>query len=149
MAVQAFGWLSSKLGVNIAGRDAESERTKTGVLDTLSNTVFGSPENSEIAAASSNEGNGEVDANGLPVGRDWYYYDHDLKRFSVRPEAPQHIRDEHAQLVANMEARKLQQAAAPLPPPPPPPSGGGVSHAAAPRLPASPQYADSGFFSGQ
>lgn len=158
MALQAVGWLSSKLGVNMTGKGepknstdggAETQRGGGGgVLDVISDTVFGasgSGENKRYAADGT-----EVDEQGLPVGRDWYYYDETLGRFNVRPDAPAEVREEHARQVAAYEAEKngASQAVAPPPPPPPPPVAAGAAPPPMMARPAgSPQYADAGYFS--
>lgn len=144
MAVQALGWLSSKLGVNIDGRTKEPDNS---MMSALGSTMFGG-DASDTGVRRDADGHA-IDENGLPVGRDWYYYDEQLGRFNVRPDAPAHIRDEHARQVAAMEAEKNGSVSKePIPPPPPPPPA--IAAAALQgRSPASPQYADAGYFGGQ
>ncbi len=144
MALQAVGWLSQKLGVDVTGRN-KTEEAKSDVFAGLSETVFGSSEqgNKRVTADGT-----EVDENGLPVGRDWYYYDAELKRFNVRPDAPQHIRDEHARQVAALEAASQGTTETPAPPPPPPPPAAPTTSSPMSRNTSAPQYADTGFFSG-
>jgi hypothetical protein len=143
MALQAVGWLSSKLGVNIAGRGGEKEEQPT-MFTQISDTVFGGTTSGTVTSE------GEVDANGLPVGRNWYYYDEELKRFNVHPSAPEHIKAEHARQVAAMEAEKSCQGSPTVAPPPPPPPmlppPGSAPNASPPPRANGPQYADAGFF---
>ena len=121
-------------------------KNETGMFSAVSDTVFGGQSDGKKYSSDGTE----VDDQGLPVGRDWYYYDEQLGRFSVRPEAPAHIREEHARQVAAMEAERagIKTEVAPPPPPPPPPPSDSASPLPA-RLPHAPQYADSGFFSGK
>ena len=174
MAFQAVSWLSGALGVDITGRDRKAQNAQQGgqqggqngdggdVFSSIGDTVFGTSSGPKRRYAADGT---EIDDQGLPVGRDWYYYDKDLGRMNVREDAPQAIKDEHAAAVAQMEAEKSGKTAvvAPPPPPPPPMQAGAPGSPAqgspgalppppptggmAARVPSSPQYADGGYFS--
>jgi len=179
MALHAVGWLSGKLGVDITGQSKKKEDPKEDVFGALGDAVFGGGGDEQPGASTSSGGGRpkrvaadgtEVDEQGLPVGRDWYYYDKALGRFNVHDDAPAHIKEEHAAKVAAFEAEKAGKTAAVAPPPPPPPppaattssAGNSTSNPSSPagafppppgaggpvRSHQSPQYADSGFFSG-
>lgn len=140
MAVAALGWLGSKLGVDITGREKKPD--EGGIASDLGGAIFGGD-----ASTNSNGGAAEeLDENGLPKSRDWYHYNEELKRFEPTPNAPEWVKAEHAEKVRAMEAEARGENKVTVAPPPPPPPGG---FAAAPmRSPNAPQYADAGFFSG-
>ncbi|KAH9593039.1 hypothetical protein LSM04_006015 [Trypanosoma melophagium] len=162
MSLQAVGWLSSKLGINIDGRNDADEKnpafpshfTGSGsTLDTylhkINNAVFGrdidAPPSSFAAAVgldggsstndstpgnrgADNTGSGsrggedvELDENGLPVSKNWYYYDKELSRWNVSPEAPPHIKQEFERRLKEEEEEREGRNVIPPPPPPPPP----------------------------
>jgi hypothetical protein len=138
MAVQALGWLSSKLGVDMSGREKESE--PTGAVDgsfmsAASATIFGE-----------NNTNGAPN-DGLPEERNWYVYNESTKMYEPTPEAPAHIHAEHREKVQQQQ-RDASGANAfpepPPPPPPPPPSGAPIAQRT--PGPGRAQYADAGFF---
>lgn len=77
--------------------------------------------------------NNEVDANGLPVSKNWYVYNEHLGRWDVTPDAPVEVQSEfYQQLQAAEEAKQRREfgdgigrnVSLPPPPPPPPPSSG-------------------------
>ncbi len=148
MAFQAIGWLSSKLGVDIAGREKSSTQDQQqsaaapveGVMASLSNAVFGGD---STTAKPTSGADAEVDANGLPTSRDWYYYDEQKKRWEPTPHAPDYIKAEHAEKVKAAEEEALGIKKFPDPPPPPPPAS-----TASPvfRSPVAPQYVTPSYF---
>ena len=186
MALQAVGWLSKSLGLNIAGRSTDDESStattvpanSTGVagqaqqepenyfgaaqqhrpsavetyMSQMSSLVFGTApgqqqESSKSAQASQPSRdvveNCEVDEQGLPKSRNWYYYDKSLGRWNVAPDAPEQIKKEHAERLRQEEEEKSGVKAFPAPPPPPPPMSPFGSIA---RSPITPQYAMPSYF---
>ncbi len=92
------------MGVNIDGRN--KKEADNSVLSALGTTVLGG-EGGEAPKAVRRDADGaEIDENGLPVGRDWYYYDTTLGRYNVKPDAPAHIREENARQVAAYNAEQ-------------------------------------------
>jgi hypothetical protein len=86
----------------------------------------------------------ELDEQGLPKTRNWYYYDEALGRWNVHPDAPQSVKAEFAERLRQEEEEKNKAARFPEPPPPPPPS---FNPAAVPaRSPLVPQYAVPTYF---
>lgn len=233
MSMNAVGWLTSKFGVDIAGRKGEEVNEgratdspapsqmdfSSGRLPSINNSngdPFGSPTAGTESAVGrywkqassavtqyigaintgggggpgrdfaslvgdtagsqpSSNGNGggggglfgtgdanarentDIDENGLPVSKNWYSYNKELRRWDVTPEAPESIKREHAQKLREAEEDRLglHRVA-----PPPPPSGAGPRApgmhgapqqsmfgglAGGPR-PAGPQYAVPDFF---
>eukprot|EP00796_Vickermania_ingenoplastis_P008693 gene8693-6114_t len=105
--------------------------------------------------------NSEIDENGLPVSKNWYYFNPQTNRWDVSQDAPQAVRDEYYQQLAAVEAERSGQAPA-VPPPPPPPAGGLPPHPGAGRAGgsifqchssgarvAAPQYAAPSFFGAE
>jgi hypothetical protein len=96
----------------------------------------------------------EVDEQGLPIARNWYYYDQALGRWNVAPDAPEPIQREFAERLRHEEAAQRNSGAqvlAPPPPPPPPPSGPGSpfgppTGSGYARSPVTPQYAMPSYF---
>ncbi|SCU71210.1 uncharacterized protein TEOVI_000279000 [Trypanosoma equiperdum] len=150
MSLQAVGWLSTKLGINIGGRGAsgdgstlESRPGSAGAsrIDTclhkLTDVVFGSGDNSHGgvgnlgldapfsgacnsgAHSACNSDKVELDENGLPVSKNWYYFDKELNRWNVSPDAPESIKAEFQQRLQEEELERSGEKAVPLPPPPP------------------------------
>ena len=164
MAVQAFGWLSSKLGVDIAGRDQGATGTlgagqaqgepdqnqqaqqalagagppQENFMASIGNSIFG-----ESAGANA------APKDGLPEERNWFVYDDEKKMYVPTPEAPAHVHEEHREKVAAHERQKSGVSDFPDPPPPPPPMPmPGVAAVMAGQSPVGQraQYADSGHF---
>ena len=86
--------------------------------------------------------NAPVDENGLPLSRNWYVYNDDLKRWDVTPEAPAWVKKEHEERLKEQMAPK-----SPLPPPPPPPPPPlGAGSPVVRKAPTTPQYAPTDYF---
>lgn len=161
MAMEAVGWLSGKLGLDIAGRNKEVDRKESkdsvgGVFSQWSTTLFGGGADPRVGT------DGEalkLDREGLPQGRDWFRYDEALKRWVPTEHAPANVHEEHAARVRQEEEEAAGGKKFPAPPPPPPPPAatmhiraGSDGPAGSPglpmRSPTAPQYADMGFFGG-
>ncbi|KAH8619088.1 hypothetical protein ERJ75_000192500 [Trypanosoma vivax] len=163
MSLKAVGWLSTKLGIDISGRnsDTASHCSVAGTSSTLgtcfnklNDAVFGSNNNDGFGKGSdvfeapfANTGssnrlpqspdNVELDENGLPVSKNWYYFDEKLGRWNVSPEAPDSIKAEFQQRLQEEENERTgKNVVLPPPPPPPPP----VSTAPGP-VPQAPLFA--------
>ncbi|KPA80938.1 hypothetical protein ABB37_04334 [Leptomonas pyrrhocoris] len=67
----------------------------------------------------------ELDENGLPVTKNWYYFDANLGRWTVSADAPQSVQREYYEQLEEAEKERTGQRTilAPPPPPPPPPAG--------------------------
>lgn len=86
----------------------------------------------------------ELDEQGLPKTRNWYYFDEALNRWNVHPNAPASVKAEFAERLRQEEEEKNKAMRFPEPPPPPPPS---FNPAAVPaRSPLVPQYAVPTYF---
>ena len=108
MALHAIGWLSSKLGVDIGGRDkAVATKETDGVLSTISGAVFGDSNRDPACEGqpSTPSTKEAVGNDGLPQTRDWYFYDETKKRWEPTPHAPDWVKAEHAAKLA-AEAKK-------------------------------------------
>ncbi|CBZ28213.1 conserved hypothetical protein [Leishmania mexicana MHOM/GT/2001/U1103] len=74
--------------------------------------------------------NPELDENGLPVTRNWYYYDAQLGRWTVSRDAPESVQREYYEKLEEAERERLGQKKVAPPPPtaiaggPPPLLGG-------------------------
>ncbi|KEG11606.1 hypothetical protein DQ04_02451080 [Trypanosoma grayi] len=168
MSLQAVGWLSSKLGINIDGRtDASEDKTTEALshhafagtaakfdmcLHKINDAVFGRDNENNASSGGGGEsvlagintsspGNGdevELDENGLPISKNWYYFDKELNRWNVSPDAPAHIKQEYEHRLKEEEDEREGRNVPPPPPPPPPPMSmpGG----------RAPMYASSGHF---
>jgi hypothetical protein len=182
MALQAVGWLSKSLGINIAGRSDEAAAASAsppvpqddtnyfGVrqapqpsalnlyMSTVSEMMFGGasgqskPDQQRSVQASRGDvvEQCEVDEQGLPVARNWYYYDQALGRWNVAPDAPEPIKREFAERLRLEEEERSGNKAALAPPPPPPPPPPPMSPFGPPggtaRSPVTPQYAMPSYF---
>ena len=82
----------------------------------------------------------EVDENGLPLERNYYFFNKEKGIWDVTDDAPESVKQEHAAKLAELTAPKAE-----LPPPPPPPPSMPTPQVSA--SPTSPQYANDGFFS--
>lgn len=135
-------------------------RPQSGVdtyLSKISSVVFGPDGTSAPQAAGSSAtassaannnddiDNAELDEQGLPKSRNWYYYDESLGRWNVAPDAPQKIKDEYAARLKMEEEEKLRANRIPEPPPPPPPTFNAAAFTAQ-RSPLVPQYAVPTYF---
>lgn len=135
-------------------------------LSHVSNAVFGTTNGASSPTASSNPfaaavgdcasssgnstqrdvvENAELDEQGLPKTRNWYYYDEVLGRWNVSPDAPQSVQEEFAERLRQEEAAKNKAVAFPEPPPPPPPAFN-ASAFQVQRAPLTPQYAVPTYF---
>jgi hypothetical protein len=88
--------------------------------------------------------NAELDEQGLPKTRNWYYYDEALQRWNVHPNAPASVKAEYAERLRQEEEEKNKAMRFPEPPPPPPPSFNPAAMQA--RTPLVPQYAIPTYF---
>ena len=88
--------------------------------------------------------NAELDEQGLPKTRNWYYYDEALQRWNVHPNAPASVKAEYAERLRQEEEEKNKAMRFPEPPPPPPPSFNPAALQA--RTPLVPQYAIPTYF---
>lgn len=70
--------------------------------------------------------NPELDENGLPVTRNWYFFDPNLGRWTVSADAPQSVQREYYEQLEEAERERLGQKTVVAPPPPPPPMGSGA-----------------------
>lgn len=141
-----------------AGSPTQLER----YMSSVSSVVFGNSGSQQQQAASSNPfaniggsdtnqqqqfdevDNAELDEQGLPKTRNWYYYDEALQRWNVHPNAPASVKAEYAERLRLEEEEKNKATRFPEPPPPPPPS---FNPAAIPaRSPLVPQYAVPEYF---
>jgi hypothetical protein len=170
MAMKAVGWISQSLGWNISGRGegkveegqpapAPAVSSPTAVdayLAQVSSVVFGTGSSANAAtSSSSNPFSGEediekveLDEQGLPKSRNWYYYDEALGRWNVSPDAPKKVKDEHAERLRQEEEERNKLGRFPDPPPPPPPAFNPAAFTAA-RSPLVPQYAVPTYFDKQ
>ncbi|KAK7198109.1 hypothetical protein NESM_000767300 [Novymonas esmeraldas] len=98
-------------------------------------------------AAGSGEGL-ELDENGLPVTRNWYYYDAQLGRWTVSRDAPENVQREYYEKLEEAERERLGQKTVVAPPPPPPPGGVHRNAAGAGALPPPPGSGHAGLFGG-
>ncbi|GET89764.1 hypothetical protein, conserved [Leishmania tarentolae] len=116
----ASGW-ESKLGqVWKQASDKATQYWSTNVRRGAGNDPFGfGSERSKgnlnnITAAGDNP---ELDENGLPLTRNWYYYDTQLGRWTVSGDAPESVqREYYAKLEEAEEERLGQKKVAPPPP---------------------------------
>lgn len=63
--------------------------------------------------------NTELDENGLPLTKNWFFFDQELNRWAVTPDAPESIRREFEQKLQEEEATRLGYNTVAPPPPPP------------------------------
>ncbi|CAJ1989981.1 protein of unknown function - conserved [Leishmania donovani] len=61
--------------------------------------------------------NPELDENGLPVTRNWYYYDAQLGRWTVSRDAPESVQQEYYEKLEEAERERLGQKKVGPPPP--------------------------------
>nr|CAJ2475748.1 unnamed protein product [Leishmania braziliensis] len=69
----------------------------------------------------------ELDESGLPVTRNWYYYDAQLGRWTVSRDAPDSVQREYYEKLEEVERGQLGQKTVAPPPPPPPTATAGRS----------------------
>ncbi|KAF5219487.1 hypothetical protein ECC02_007532 [Trypanosoma cruzi] len=150
MSRQAVGWLSSKLGINIDGRTETEEKTDSALfpshgfssaamkidmcLHKINDAVFGRDSDSGAGGESNFIGGSsgvgatsggeevELDENGLPITKNWYYFDKELNRWNVSPEAPAAIKEEYERRLKEDEDEREGRNFVPPPPLPPPPA---------------------------
>ncbi|KPI87679.1 hypothetical protein ABL78_3217 [Leptomonas seymouri] len=63
--------------------------------------------------------NPELDENGLPLTKNWYYFDRELGRWTVSADAPQSVQREYYEQLQEAERERLGQKTVVAPPPPP------------------------------
>lgn len=135
-----------------------------GYLSHVSSVVFGSGGGAEsaqgsnpfaaaVADCNSQQGardvveNAELDEQGLPKTRNWYYYDDALGRWNVSSAAPQSVKDEFEERLRQDEIAKNKAIAFPEPPPPPPAFSAAALQPQ--RAPLTPQYAIPSYFNAK
>ena len=167
--MHAVRWLGQNLGVDISGRSGASPSTTSpgtvGAQQTdlrsisnsssveayfskVSNVIFGqqaAPGAGEEAPKCCEDV--ELDENGLPVSKNWYYFDPQLQRWNVAPDAPQRVKDEFAQRLREEDDERTGAKKFPDPPPPPPPPTFAPGAFTSVRSPVTPQYAMPTYFS--
>ncbi|KAG5475870.1 hypothetical protein CUR178_03583 [Leishmania enriettii] len=147
----ASGW-ESKLGqVWKQASDKATQYWSTSMRGIARNDPFGlGPAGSQdgIKGNGATDDNPELDENGLPVTRNWYYYDAQLGRWTVSRDAPDSVQREYYEKLEEAERERMGPKKV-LPPPrpviargPPPLLGAaGRGHCG-----SSPQYAVPDYF---